>query len=48
MDWEFITKYTPEFVQAGILTLKITELTISISFELGITTSIPLSINICL
>ena len=36
MDWEFITKYTPEFVQAGILTLKIGGIGIILSIIVGI------------
>ena len=36
MDWEFIAKYTPEFVHAGILTLKIGGIGIILSIIVGI------------
>ena len=36
MDWEFIAKYTPEFIHAGILTLKIGGIGIILSIIVGI------------
>ena len=36
MDWEFIAKYTPEFVSAAILTLKIGGIGIILSIIVGI------------
>jgi len=36
MDWEFIAKYTPEFIHAGILTLKIGGIGIMLSIVVGI------------
>ena len=36
MDWGFIAKYTPEFVHAGILTLKIGGIGIILSIIVGI------------
>ena len=36
MDWEFIAKYTPEFINAGILTLKIGGIGIVLSIIVGI------------
>ena len=36
MDWEFIAKYTPEFINAGILTLKIGGIGIILSIIVGI------------
>ena len=36
MDWEFIAKYTPEFVHAGILTLQIGGIGIILSIIVGI------------
>ena len=36
MDWEFIAKYTPEFVHVGILTLKIGGIGIILSIIVGI------------